>query len=301
MDASSWAKRQVRDEKKFAAGRKYIPELFSGFSPLPEIEQIALFGFGGPGGTEDQTLLESRRAGAVHLLANSAVRAACRWGDAAPRYARRYGQDTLNVKPARLLRVKNGADIKLCLDATEGMIRFPRLTTLVIMGADSDVLPVSQKIKAAGRTLVGVGIEAATNRHWAHSCHEFRYYGRSTKPCSRSARGSLTRSIGLKRGTGSSRADAAAQFASQVVSQGDASDLFCRRRIGRRRRAEGVSGRSRRVEGSFSSRRFRQRSGWRLCCCRDQPAPDWVSQQNEVATAQIWDLVWRIEEFTCQI
>jgi hypothetical protein len=73
---------------------------------------------------------------------------------------------------------KNGADIKLCLDATEDMIRFPHVTTLVIIGADSDFLPVSQKIKAAGRTLVGVGIEAATNKHWAHSCHEFRYYER---------------------------------------------------------------------------------------------------------------------------
>jgi hypothetical protein len=58
------------------------------------------------------------------------------------------------------------------------MIRFPHVTTLVIIGADSDFLPVSQKIKAAGRTLVGVGIEAATNKHWAHSCHEFRYYER---------------------------------------------------------------------------------------------------------------------------
>ena len=37
---------------------------------------------------------------------------------------------------------------------------------------------MSQKIKAAGRNLVGVGIEAATNKHWAHSCHEFRYYER---------------------------------------------------------------------------------------------------------------------------
>jgi hypothetical protein len=73
---------------------------------------------------------------------------------------------------------KNGADIKLCLDATEDMIRFPHITTIVVIGADSDFLPVSQKIKAAGRTLVGVGIEAATNRHWAHSCHEFRYYDR---------------------------------------------------------------------------------------------------------------------------
>ena len=24
--------------------------------------------------------------------------------------------------------------------------------------------------------LVGVGCEASTNKHWAHSCHEFRYY-----------------------------------------------------------------------------------------------------------------------------
>lgn len=73
---------------------------------------------------------------------------------------------------------KNGADIKLCLDATEDMIRFPHVTTLVIIGADSDFLPVSQKVKAAGRILVGVGVESATNKHWAHSCHEFRYYDR---------------------------------------------------------------------------------------------------------------------------
>jgi len=49
MDADSWAKRHARYEKKFAAGRTHIPALFSGFVPLPEIEQIALFGFGGAG------------------------------------------------------------------------------------------------------------------------------------------------------------------------------------------------------------------------------------------------------------
>jgi len=37
-------------------------------------------------------------------------------------------------------------------------------------------MPVSQKIKAAGRTLIGVGARKSTNRHWAKSCHEFRYY-----------------------------------------------------------------------------------------------------------------------------
>jgi uncharacterized protein (TIGR00288 family) len=86
---------------------------------------------------------------------------------------------------------KNGADIKLCLDATEDMIRFPHVETIVIIGADSDFLPVSQKVKAAGRTLVGVGVEAATNRHWAHSCHEFRYYDRLVSDEDRPSEGEL--------------------------------------------------------------------------------------------------------------
>ena len=71
---------------------------------------------------------------------------------------------------------KNGADIKLCLDATEDVGRFGHIGTVIIVGGDSDFVPVSQKIKAAGRTLVGVGTRKATNRHWARSCHEFRYY-----------------------------------------------------------------------------------------------------------------------------
>lgn len=71
---------------------------------------------------------------------------------------------------------KNGADIKLCLDATEDIGRFAHIGTVIIVGGDSDFMPVSQKIKAAGRTLIGVGTRKATNRHWAKSCHEFRYY-----------------------------------------------------------------------------------------------------------------------------
>lgn len=71
---------------------------------------------------------------------------------------------------------KNGADIKLCLDATEDIARFPHIGTVIIVGGDSDFMPVAQKIKAAGRTLIGVGNRRNTNKHWAKSCHEFRYY-----------------------------------------------------------------------------------------------------------------------------
>ena len=71
---------------------------------------------------------------------------------------------------------KNGADIRLCLDAMEDLVRFPRIHTAVIVGGDSDFMPLVQKIKAGGARVVGVGDRRSTNRHWAASCHDFRYY-----------------------------------------------------------------------------------------------------------------------------
>lgn len=46
MDSNSWETRAARFEKKFAAGRKYIPKLFAGVDVPTEIKQIALFGLG---------------------------------------------------------------------------------------------------------------------------------------------------------------------------------------------------------------------------------------------------------------
>jgi hypothetical protein len=71
---------------------------------------------------------------------------------------------------------KNGADISLSLDAAEDVARFPHIATVIIVAGDSDFMPVAHRIKAAGRTLIGVGTRKSTNRHWAKACHEFRYY-----------------------------------------------------------------------------------------------------------------------------
>ena len=71
---------------------------------------------------------------------------------------------------------KNGADIRLSLDAMEDIGRFAHVRTVIIVGGDSDFMPLVQKIKAAGARVVGVGDRRSTNRHWAASCHEFRYY-----------------------------------------------------------------------------------------------------------------------------
>ena len=71
---------------------------------------------------------------------------------------------------------KNGADIKLCLDVMDDMARFPHIGTIIVVGGDSDYMPLSYKVKAAGRTLIGIGSIRSTNQHWARSCHEFKFY-----------------------------------------------------------------------------------------------------------------------------
>ncbi len=71
---------------------------------------------------------------------------------------------------------KNGADIRLCLDALEDVARLAHVGTVVVVGGDSDFMPLAHKLRAAGVALVGVGARANTNRHWARSCDEFRYY-----------------------------------------------------------------------------------------------------------------------------
>ncbi len=42
LDALSWEKREARFRRKFAAGRKYVPDLFSGFKVPKNLEQIAV-------------------------------------------------------------------------------------------------------------------------------------------------------------------------------------------------------------------------------------------------------------------
>lgn len=47
LDGDKWDKRELRYTKKFAAGRAHIPALFAGLTLPANVEQIALFVFGG--------------------------------------------------------------------------------------------------------------------------------------------------------------------------------------------------------------------------------------------------------------
>jgi uncharacterized LabA/DUF88 family protein len=110
-------------------------------------------------------------------------RAYCNW-----QYFGRY-RDVLLSNAIELIQLfppggssKNGADIRLCLDAMEDLGRFAHIGTVVVVSGDSDFTPLAQTVRAAGRRLVGVGVRQSTNRHWARNCHEFRYYDNLAGP-----------------------------------------------------------------------------------------------------------------------
>jgi len=71
---------------------------------------------------------------------------------------------------------KNGADIRLAVDAVEDMFRLPDLTHVVIVAGDSDYVPLAQRCRRLGRYVVGVGVAGSTSRSLAAACDELVTY-----------------------------------------------------------------------------------------------------------------------------
>ncbi len=71
---------------------------------------------------------------------------------------------------------KNGADIRLAVDAVEDMFRLPDLTHVVIVAGDSDYIPLAQRCKRLGRYVVGVGVAGSSSRVLAAACDDFVIY-----------------------------------------------------------------------------------------------------------------------------
>lgn len=65
---------------------------------------------------------------------------------------------------------KNGADIRLAVDAVEDMFRLRDLTHIVIVAGDSDYIALAQRAKRLGRYVVAVGVAGSTSRSLAAAC-----------------------------------------------------------------------------------------------------------------------------------
>ncbi|MBZ0274479.1 NYN domain-containing protein [bacterium] len=71
---------------------------------------------------------------------------------------------------------KNGADIRMAIDALEDIFHFDEIDTQVIIGGDSDFSGVAQKLRQHGKYVIGIGARNSSNIYWIKSCNEFKYY-----------------------------------------------------------------------------------------------------------------------------
>ena len=83
--------------------------------------------------------------------------------------------DLVQLFPAAAY-AKNGADIRLAVDAVEDMFRLPDLTHVIIVAGDSDYIALAQRCKRLGRYVVGIGITGSISRSLTAACDEFVSY-----------------------------------------------------------------------------------------------------------------------------
>lgn len=72
---------------------------------------------------------------------------------------------------------KNGADIRLSIDAINDLVDHADLTHVVIVGGDSDYIALAQRCRRMGRFVVGIGVTGSTSRALVAACDEFSDYG----------------------------------------------------------------------------------------------------------------------------
>ena len=73
-------------------------------------------------------------------------------------------------------RTKNGADIRLAVDAIEDLYLHPDLTHVVIAAGDSDFVPLAQRARRLGRVVLGVGVAGSISKTLSSACDVYVDY-----------------------------------------------------------------------------------------------------------------------------
>ncbi|GAB2972651.1 NYN domain-containing protein [Nocardioides montaniterrae] len=73
-------------------------------------------------------------------------------------------------------KTKNGADIRLAVDAIEDLYLHDDLTHIVIAAGDSDFVPLAQRARRLGRLVIGVGVAGSISKTLASACDVYVDY-----------------------------------------------------------------------------------------------------------------------------
>jgi uncharacterized LabA/DUF88 family protein len=219
--------------------------------------------------------------------------------------------DLVQLFPAAAY-AKNGADIRLAVDAVEDMFRLPDLTHVVIVAGDSDYIALAQRCRRLGRYVVGVGVAGSTSRSLAAACDELVTYDalpgislpdEPVKPAEPAESGGTTRTRASRRGKRSATAvpddadaDAEADNDADNEVEADAEDpqLVATRLLERALRlgqekddadwlhSSAVKSQMRRMDPSFSERALGYRSFSDFVKSRES-----VAELDDTSTARL--------------
>jgi len=107
-------------------------------------------------------------------------RAYADWG-----YFKDYRSDLLQqgVEPVQVFAAsrdregwKNGADIRIAIDAIETAFRAPDITDFVLVSGDSDFLSLVNRLRENGKMVWGMGLRSSSSQYLMKSCDHFILY-----------------------------------------------------------------------------------------------------------------------------
>jgi uncharacterized LabA/DUF88 family protein len=103
-------------------------------------------------------------------------RAYCDWGRfaAAKKNLHERGVELIDVPPSTRSG-KNGADMRLVIDALELAYLREHVDTFVIASGDSDFCPLAYKLRENNRKVIGMAVREATSQLFVKACDEFIY------------------------------------------------------------------------------------------------------------------------------
>jgi uncharacterized LabA/DUF88 family protein len=84
------------------------------------------------------------------------------------------GVELIDVPPSTRAG-KNGADMRLVIDALELCYAREHIDTFVIASGDSDFCPLAYKLRENDRTVIGLAVKEATSPMFVKACDEFIY------------------------------------------------------------------------------------------------------------------------------
>jgi len=122
-----------------------------------------------------------------------------------------HGVELVDVPPSTRAG-KNGADMRLVIDALELAYLREHIDTFVIASGDSDFCPLAYKLRENDRTVIGMAVKEATSQLFVKACDEFIYL----------------RGPGHKRGRDSGRAQEKKEKAIPEIAREAASSILAR-------------------------------------------------------------------------